>query len=172
MKVPLPSDEEERLANLLSYELLDSSEDPFWDSLSVVAAELCGTPYAAVSLIDRERQWFKSRVGLEASETPRDDAFCAHTILQDEPLMVYDARIDERFAENPLVTGQPLIRFYAGAQIVSPEGFHLGALCVIDSEPRELTPSKVKALQALANQITEYLKLRSENRRYRLKYSI
>lgn len=170
MKVPRPDNESERLANLLSYELLDSSDDLFWDNLSLVAAELCNTPFATVSLVEDDLQLIRSSVGFGVDAVDRDHGFCAHTILHAEPLVIYDARRDDRFAANPFVTGEPHLCFYAGTQIVSPEGYHLGALCVIDSRPRELEGAKIAALQAMASQITEYLKLRAENRRFRLKY--
>ncbi|HET7813458.1 MAG TPA: ATP-binding protein [Candidatus Baltobacteraceae bacterium] len=143
-------DEERRLAVLREYQLLDTPPEALYDSFTRLAAEIAGTPIALVSLIDRDRQWFKSRVGLEATSTPRDQAFCAHAIAETEPFVVQDAVNDTRFAGNPLVTGDPNIRFYAGYPLRSPEGFGLGTLCVIDREPRELTMEQHRALRQLS----------------------
>jgi GAF domain-containing protein len=145
---------------LESYQLLDTAPDEDLDRLTRLAAEICGTPIAAVSLIDTHRQWFKARVGLDAPETPRDVAFCAHTIRQDIPMVVRDAQTDARFVDNPLVTGAPHIRFYAGVPLRDPDGHNLGSLCVIDRQPRELSPEKMKVLEALARQAMTLFELR------------
>ncbi len=135
MTAPLPADEEARLAALCRLEILDTPPESDFDDIVRLAAQICGTPIAAVSLIDADRQWFKSRIGLDATETARAMAFCGYTILQTEPLVVEDARADARFADNPLVLGEPHIRFYAGAPLRTPKGETVGALCVIDQTP-------------------------------------
>ncbi|PIQ27079.1 hybrid sensor histidine kinase/response regulator [bacterium (Candidatus Blackallbacteria) CG17_big_fil_post_rev_8_21_14_2_50_48_46] len=159
MNAPLPSNEAERLENLYHYQILDTLEEQVWNDLALLASQICQTPIAAVSFVDRDRQWFKAVTGLAVKETSRDLAFCAHAILQNRPLIVENALEDPRFAENALVLEEPLLRFYAGAQIESKEGFILGALCVIDRVSRELTSQQVFALQALSRQVTALLDL-------------
>jgi len=132
-----------------------------YDAITYLAAEICGAPIALISIVDKDRQWFKSRVGLDVTETPRDVAFCAHAIHQPSSLLIVpDASADPRFSTNPLVTGDPSIRFYAGAPLVSPAGNALGVLCVIDREPRRLTSQQEKALAALSIQVMALLELR------------
>ncbi len=161
MKAPLPSQETQRLQALRSYAVLDTSPESSFDDLVQLASHICQAPIALVSLIDEKRQWFKARTGLEATETPREMAFCAHAILQpDELLQVPDAQQDPRFADNPLVTGEPHIRFYAGMPLVTSTGHALGTLCVIDRAPRELNPAQRKALQVLGHQVMTLLELR------------
>jgi class 3 adenylate cyclase len=160
MKLPLPADEPERLAELREYQVLDTPAEPGFDDLVYVASQICQVPIALVSLIDVNRQFLKSRIGLDISETSRDVAFCAHAISQPELMIVPDATADPRFADNPLVTSDPNIRFYAGAPLVTPRGHAMGTLCVIDRVPRKLTDSQLKALQALSRQVVALLQLR------------
>ena len=155
----LPENEPARLAALKNYEILDTDSDAVLDSMVQLAAYICHTPIAAISLIDEQRQWFKAIVGLGAKETSRDVAFCAHAILQNEPMIVADALQDARFFDNPLVTSTPEIRFYAGVPLVASGGLHLGTLCVIDSVPRELTAEQLKAVEILANNIMTHMNL-------------
>jgi GAF domain-containing protein len=158
---PVPANETERLAALERYAILDTDPEQALDELVQLAATICGTPIALLSLVDSSRQWFKARVGLTVMETPRDLSFCAHAIGSDEELfIVADAERDPRFATNALVIGEPHIRFYAAAPLISPEGLKLGTLCVIDSRPRELDRVQRGALSALARQAMVQLELR------------
>ena len=158
------SDEARRLAELRQYEVLDTLPEQALDDLTSLAAEICGAPMAMISLIDESRQWIKSKVGLDMTETARDISFCGHAVHQRNLFIVPDALHDERFRDNPLVTGAPNIRFYAGAPLVSPADVAVGTLCVIDDVPRALTPAQEKALRVLARQVMMYLELRRQMR--------
>ncbi len=157
--------EQKRLEALREYEVLDTEAEQCFDDYTQLAARLLNLPMAVISLVDEKRQWFKSTVGLDAKETPREISFCGHAILETEPVfIVEDASQDERFKDNPLVIGGPQIRFYAGAQLVTPEHFPVGTLCVIDSKPRKLSPTEQETLAVLARQLMAQLELRKANR--------
>lgn len=160
MKAPIPANEAQRLEALKNYQVLDTEAEQIYDGITALAAHICEVPVAMVSLVDESRQWFKSKFGVNQQQTPRDVAFCAHTILKDEPLFVGDALADSRFADSALVTGEPGIRFYAGYPLINPEGFALGALCVIDRQPRKLAARQQEAMQILARQVMALLEIR------------
>ena len=160
MKTPQPSNEAERLAALKEYHILDTGTDQSYDDITTLAAHICEVPIAMISLVDEARQWFKSRLGVEQQQTPREAAFCAHAILKNGNFIVRDATRDRRFADNALVTGEPHIRFYAGIPLINPEGLALGTLCVVDRQPRRLSTAQLKALQALSRQVMALLELR------------
>lgn len=157
---PRPANETKRLEALRRYRLLDTPREQGFDDVTLLASFICDTPIAVISLVDKDRQWFKSAIGLESTETPREQAFCAHTIMQQEVMVVEDATRDSRFAANPLVTSAPGIRFYAGAPLIDQEGCALGSLCVIDREPRQLSPRQLAALQALARKVMQEIEYR------------
>ena len=160
MSYPTPENEAKRVEALRRYDLLDTPPEQSFDDFTHLASYICGTPIALITLVDSDRQWFKAKVGVEVSETPRDQAFCAHTILSSELMLVEDVASDARFANNPLVTSAPHIRFYAGAPLIDSEGFALGSLCVIDRTPRQLTEVQKRALTSLARQVVAQCEFR------------
>ena len=160
MTAPVPPNETERLDALREYHVLDSEAERAYDDITFLAAYICDVPVAMISLVDESRQWFKSKVGVKRAETPRDVAFCAHAILQSEPLIVPDALKDGRFAESELVKRAPHIRFYAGFPLATAEGFALGTLCAIDRKPRQLSAKQQAAMTRLARQVMALLELR------------
>jgi GAF domain-containing protein len=162
MIAALPKNEAARLEALRQYEILDTAPEEVFDDITRLAAYICQTPIAVISLVDEERQWFKARFGLGPAETSRDCAFCAHAILEETPMVVSDALADARFADNPLVTKEPYIRLYAGAPLITPEGFRLGTLCVIDRVSRTLNDGQIVILRMLANQVMAQLDVRRE----------
>ena len=155
--VPTPPDEAARLELLRSLDVLDTPPDPVLDSLVQCASQLTGCPVSLVSVVDAERQWFKARTGTEACETARDISICGHAIMGKEVFVVEDAARDRRFADNPLVTGDPFIRFYAGAPLILPDGMAVGTLCVIDTEPRIFSRIDQAILSALRDVAVEEL---------------
>lgn len=156
--------ENERLKDLESYHILDTIPEEDYDNITAIAAEICNTDISLISLIDRDRQWFKSKLGLDATETPREFSFCAHAINDEQnTFIVEDARVDERFHDNPLVTGPTKITFYAGVPLISDNGLPLGTLCVLDNQSKSLTEKQIKSLNALANQVMNTLNLRKNN---------
>ncbi|NKI30463.1 sensor histidine kinase [Croceivirga thetidis] len=157
----IPQNENERISELRKYNILDSLPEKEYDSITTIASIICDTPISLISLVDRNRQWFKSKIGLEADETPRDVSFCAHAINDpDNMFIVNDAQKDLRFRDNPLTTNDPNVIFYAGVPLNSPKGHSLGTLCVIDNKPRKLSIDQKKALNALAEQVVQLLEYR------------
>ena len=165
MKSPeIPKDELQRLNALKEYSVLDTMAELEYDDITFLASQICGTPISLISLIDDKRQWFKSHWGLEATETPREFAFCAHAINDKNNIFIIpDSRKDERFHDNPLVTGDPHVIFYAGIPLTNKDGFALGTLCVIDNEPKSLNQFQIKALKSLSNQIIALFDLRKKS---------
>lgn len=165
MKAALPFNENERLRALREYSILDSLPESDYDNITRMASQICGTPVALISFIDDTRQWFKSSLGINVKETPKDHAFCSHAILNpNEILIVPDSRKDERFSQNPLVTGDPHVVFYAGVPLVNRDGFALGSLCVVDTETRVLNESQVSALKVLGKHVITMVELRKANK--------
>jgi phosphoribosyl 1,2-cyclic phosphodiesterase/DNA-binding response OmpR family regulator len=154
-KAELPADEDKRLASLYATHLLDTDEDPRFERITRLARRVFDMPVALISLVDRDRQWFKSHPGIELSETPREMSFCAHTIFQRETLIIADALADDRFAENPTVTGEPRVRFYAGAPLVLSDGSAIGALCIMDTRPRSLDTTELQMLEDLRDLVVD-----------------
>jgi len=164
MSAQLAHNETKRLKVLWQYDVLDTVPEEVFDDLTELAARICEAPIALISLVDEKRQWFKSKVGVTVSETSRDVSFCAYAITQGELFIVPDATRDECFANNPFVTSEPKIRFYAGAPLITPDGHALGTLCVIDKVPRELRPEQKQALVILARHVVSQLELRRRSR--------
>ncbi len=161
MKKPLvPQNENVRLKALLDYKILDTPPEISYDDITALASYICEAPIALISLIDSERQWFKSKQGIELAETPRDISFCAHAINEPETFQIKDATQDPRFSDNPLVNAENGLRFYTGAQLITSEGFAIGTLCVADVKTRQLKRSQLRALESLARQVVHLLEMR------------
>jgi GAF domain-containing protein len=160
MNALVPPSDKQRLKILWQYEVLDTIPEEVFDDLTELAARICEAPIAMITLVDEKRQWFKSKVGVTVSETSREVSFCSHAIEQTDLFIVPDATLDARFAQNPLVVSDPKIRFYAGAPLISPDGYALGTLCVIDKVPRELRSDQKQALRVLARHVMTQLELR------------
>jgi two-component system NtrC family sensor kinase len=156
----MPTPEEARIAALEKYAILDTEPEQAFDDLTLLASYICKTPIALISLVDENRQWFKSKVGLSVSETPREIAFCSTAIMQADVMVVPDTLQDARFRDNPLVVSEPRIRFYAGAPLITEEGYALGTLCVVDRTPREFSADQKEALQALSRLVLAQLEFR------------
>jgi anti-sigma regulatory factor (Ser/Thr protein kinase) len=162
------TDESGRLDALRRHRILDTDPEQAFDDLTLLASQICATPIALISLVDEDRQWFKSRVGIDVHETSRSVSLCAHAIEQTDLFVVPDALTDDRFRNNPMVTGRPNLRFYAGAPLVTRDGHALGTLCVIDREPRTLSAGQLEALDALRRQVQAQLELRQNLNELRL----
>ncbi|MGB3494220.1 MAG: GAF domain-containing protein [Elainellaceae cyanobacterium] len=160
MKAKAPTQEAARLEVLRQYRILDTPSEQSYDDITALAAYICDVPTALISLVDADRQWFKSKIGLEVSETSRDVSFCAHAISDQQIMVINDALKDDRFTDNPLVTCAPGIRFYAGVPLITPGGHSIGTLCIIDYQPRELSEPQVQMLNALARQVVTQLEQR------------
>lgn len=163
MKIaPRPLNDSQRLDILRKYEILDTEAESEFDDLTQLASYICNTPISLVTLIDEDRQWFKSKVGLDATEGPRDTSFCGHVILDNEVMIINDATKDERFFDNPAVTGELQVRFYAGAPLIDKSGYKLGSLCVVDNKPREISKEQIDALKKLSRLVVNQMELRLE----------
>lgn len=159
----IPENESERLKALSEYRILGTKPEQSYDDITSMASLVCGTPIALLSLVDVDRQWFKSKVGVTVDETPRDWSFCAHAIHAPDPLIVHDALWDERFHDNPLVCGDPKIRFYAGFPLTNGDEERIGTLCVIDRQPKHLSETQVTIMSSLTRQVMAFLDLRKRS---------
>lgn len=164
VKAPKPPDEDARLKDLQGFEILDTPREKEYDGLVELVSQICQCPIAIVNFLDSNRQWFKASKNLNTRESSRDESFCGHAIMRNEVLIVSDATKDDRFHDNPDVTGGLKVRFYAGAPIVSPNGFKLGTVCAIDNEPKHLSHSQVTALKTVAEQVSRLLEMRKKNK--------
>ena len=164
MSAPVLPNEAKRLKVLWQYDVLDTVPEEVFDDLTELAARICEAPIALITLVDENRQWFKSRIGVSVNETSRDVSFCAYAVTQNDLFIVPDATKDKRFANNPFVTSDPKIRFYAGAPLITPDGHALGTLCVIDKVPRDLRLEQKQALRILARHVVSQLELRRRSR--------
>lgn len=165
MKTPsIPLNEISRLSALMDYEILDSGPEHSYDDITLLASSICETPIALISLIDKDRQWFKSKVGFEINETPREVSFCAHAINSSATMIIKDASKNPDFSDHPAVTAETPVIFYAGAPLINKEGFALGTLCVVDHVPRELSDEQLRALEALSRQVVNTLELRKKEK--------
>ncbi len=164
LSAPFPANEQERLQELYQLEILDTPYEQEFDDLVQLASQICNVPISLISLIDTDRQWFKANVGLDSTGTDRSVSFCAHAILQNDVFIVDDAMQDDRFSDNPLVTGNPLIRFYAGIPLTTQAGYKLGTLCVIDTVPRDLSPEQQFAMKVLSGQVIKLFEARVKNK--------
>ncbi|KTF16073.1 response regulator [Pseudoalteromonas sp. H105] len=165
IKAQIPEDEISRLKDLYEYDILDTEAEKVFDDLTQLAADICETPISLVSLVDPTRQWFKSKYGIEVDETERDIAFCSHAILQKQIFEIQNTLIDKRFHDNPLVTNNPNIRFYAGAPLITPRGNAIGTLCVISDSPKKLTEKQTNALTILGKEVITQLELKLHNKK-------
>ena len=162
---PIPANEQERLQELIRYEVLYTQYEEDFDQIVQLASAICKTPISTITLLDFNKQWFKAKTGVDNAEGDRDTSFCGHAIVEDEAIMIVnDALEDQRFVDNPLVIGEPKIRFYAGYPLVSPSGYKLGTLCVIDRVPRSLTAEQELTLKILGNQVVKLFELRLRNK--------
>lgn len=162
-KTPIPVNEQQRLKDLYAYDILNTPSEPDFDELVELAAQICKCPLSLITLLDKDVQWFKAKIGTDASYTSREMAFCSYVIMEDDLLVVEDATKDDRFRDHPSVTGYPNVRFYAGAPIVSPTGYKLGTICIADLKPRTLSPEEHRALVLLSNQVTTLLEIRRKD---------
>ena len=163
LKNPLPANEKERLEALLSYDILDTLTEEEYDNISKLASYICQVPIASISLIDDKRLWFKSRIGIDETEAPREISFCQYSIMGNEIFEVPNTLENEIFKDNPFVTGKLKLRFYAGAPLTTPDGFNIGTLCVFDQVPKKLDNEQKKALSTLAVSVITLLELRKKN---------